>query len=125
MPRLPMPWSKKRGQRTFGSPSAGIAGEVAFSAAAFLSGVFGVSLVLISQFAPQQVPEQVSAEALSSSLQIFAKKHGIDFLIHGHTHRPNYHVYDSYERIVLGDWSDHGWIVSLTNDKPKLEKFIL
>lgn len=68
MLRLPMPWSKKRGQRTLGSPSAGIAGEVAFSAAAFLSGVFGFSLVLISQYAPQQVPEQVSSEALSSSL---------------------------------------------------------
>ena len=60
-----------------------------------------------------------------NAVQIFAKKHGIDFLIHGHTHRPNCHVYDSFERIVLGDWSDHGWIVSLTNDKPKLEKFIL
>lgn len=68
MPRLPMPWSKKRGQRTLGSPFAGVAGEVAFSAAAFLSGVFGLSLVLISRFAPQQVPDQVPAEALSSNL---------------------------------------------------------
>ena len=59
------------------------------------------------------------------AVQIFAKEHGIDFLIHGHTHRPNCHAYDSFERIVLGDWSDYGWIVSLTNDKPKLEKFIL
>jgi len=68
MLRLPMPWSKKRGQRRLGNPSVGIAGEVAFSGAAFLSGVFGLSLVLISQFAPQQVPEQVSSEALSTSL---------------------------------------------------------
>lgn len=68
MPRLPMPWSKKRGQRRLGSPSVGVAGEFAFSAATFLSGVFGLSLVLISQYAPQQVPEQVSTEAFSSSL---------------------------------------------------------
>jgi len=68
IPRLPMPWSKKRGQRRLGSPSAGVAGEFAFSAATFFSGVFGFSLVLISQFAPQQVPDQVSSEALSSSL---------------------------------------------------------
>ena len=31
-------------------------------------GVFGLSLVLISRFAPQQVPDQVPAEALSSNL---------------------------------------------------------
>ncbi len=68
MPRLPMPWSKKRGQRSLGSPFAGVAGEVAFSAASFLSGVFGLSLVLINQLAPQQVPDQVSTEALSTSL---------------------------------------------------------
>lgn len=68
MPRLPTPWSKKRGQRSLGNPYAGVAGEVAFSASAFLAGVFGLSLVLISHWAPQQVPAQVSTEALSTNL---------------------------------------------------------
>ena len=68
MPRFPTPWSKKRGKRSLGNPFAGVAGEVAFYAFLFLIGVFGLSLVLISQLAPQRVPQQVPAEALSSDL---------------------------------------------------------
>ncbi|MGB5326044.1 MAG: UDP-2,3-diacylglucosamine diphosphatase [Pseudomonadales bacterium] len=46
--------------------------------------------------------------------------HGVDLLIHGHTHRPAIHRF-SYvpahgqqidaTRIVLGDWGDRGWFV--------------
>jgi hypothetical protein len=68
MPRFPTVWSKKRGKRTLGNPFAGVAGEVGFYAFLFLVGVFGLSLVLISQFAPERVPEQVPTDALSSNL---------------------------------------------------------
>ncbi len=68
MPRFPTPWSKKRGKRSLGNPFAGVAGEVAFYAFLFLVGVFGLSLVLISQLAPGRVPQQVPPEALSTDL---------------------------------------------------------
>lgn len=39
-------------------------------------------------------------------------------LIHGHTHRPAHHRLDlngiQAERIVLGDWHDHGWCIKAT-----------
>ncbi len=53
MPRFPTPWSKKRGGRTLGSSSTGVAGEVAFYASLFLVGVFVFTLLLINRFAPQ------------------------------------------------------------------------
>ena len=68
MPRFPTPWSKKRGERSLGNPFAGVAGEVAFFALLFLIGVFGLSLVLISQLSPESVPSQVPSEALSTNL---------------------------------------------------------
>ncbi len=67
MPRFPRPWSKKRGERIVAGALSGIAGEVAFYAMLFLAGVFGISLVLITQFAPERVPS-VPSGALESSL---------------------------------------------------------
>lgn len=68
MPRFPTPWSKKRGKRSLGNPFTGVIGEIAFYAFLFLIGVFGLSLVVINQLAPEQVTEQVTPEALSSNL---------------------------------------------------------
>lgn len=67
MPRFPTPWSKKRGKRSLSSGLGGVAGEAAFYASLFLLGVFGLSLVLITRFAPLRAPD-VSAEALSGGL---------------------------------------------------------
>jgi UDP-2,3-diacylglucosamine hydrolase len=43
---------------------------------------------------------------------------GVTRLIHGHTHRPAIHRFDldgqSAERIVLGDWYDHGSVLRVT-----------
>jgi len=50
MPRIPTPWSKKRGKRLLGSALSGVAGEVAFYAMLFLLGVFGLSLLLINRW---------------------------------------------------------------------------
>ena len=67
MPRFPKPWSKKRGKRILGNALAGEAGELAFYASLFLVGVFGFSLVLINEVAPESV-SQVPTDALSTGL---------------------------------------------------------
>ncbi len=37
--------------------------------------------------------------------------HGIDTIIHGHTHRPADHQHGNHHRMVLGDWySDNSWL---------------
>ena len=37
--------------------------------------------------------------------------HGVDCLIHGHTHRPATHSQDRGQRWVLGDWDQQGWYI--------------
>lgn len=49
---------------------------------------------------------EVAAENLCADEQI-------DLLIHGHTHRPQQHIKQQYERVVLGDWSPDGAYVLL------------
>ena len=53
----------------------------------------------------------------------FINEHQPDLFIHGHTHRPNTHDAGSSKRIVLGDWGDHGWLLSINNNECSLEKF--
>ncbi|MDA0147170.1 UDP-2,3-diacylglucosamine diphosphatase [Vibrio sp. LaRot3] len=53
------------------------------------------------------------------------QQHQVDLMIHGHTHRPNMHHFDSngqkMTRIVLGDWYEHGSILSCNTEKQALE----
>ena len=37
--------------------------------------------------------------------------HGVDCLIHGHTHRPATHSQALGQRWVLGDWDQQGWYI--------------
>ena len=55
----------------------------------------------------------------------FVSEHKPDLFIHGHTHRPNIHDISSSKRIVLGDWGDFGWSLTLTGDGHNLEKFTI
>jgi UDP-2,3-diacylglucosamine hydrolase len=55
----------------------------------------------------------------------FISKHKPNLFIHGHTHRPNIHDISSSKRIVLGDWGDFGWSLTLTGDGHNLEKFTI
>lgn len=52
---------------------------------------------------------------------------GVTTMIHGHTHRPQIHQFMAAsrqcQRIVLGDWGDHGWYASLDQDGAKLHRF--
>lgn len=40
-------------------------------------------------------------------------QHGVDLMIHGHTHRPAIHQQkdNNVKRVVLGDWHNTGWII--------------
>ena len=44
--------------------------------------------------------------------------HQVDFLIHGHTHRPEIHEVINKKRIVLGDWrEDTAWILEINEQE--------
>lgn len=50
----------------------------------------------------------VNAQAVESVIE------QVDYLIHGHTHRPEIHQLQNKQRIVLGDWrEDTAWILEL------------
>ena len=52
------------------------------------------------------------------------RKAGVTRLIHGHTHRPAVHAFEldekTAERIVLGDWYEHGSVLRVTADGVEL-----
>lgn len=51
--------------------------------------------------------------------------HGVDRMIHGHTHRPGIHRHEidgrSRERIVLGDWFEQGSVLRLSANSVDLQ----
>ena len=63
----------------------------------------------------------VNQEAVASAL----REHGVDTMLHGHTHRPAVHEINLGERtatrIVLGDWYEQGSIVRWDANGPRLE----
>ena len=54
------------------------------------------------------------------------KKHDVDMIIHGHTHRPNIHKIISEnrecKRIVLGDWYDKSFILRISDGEIIIDK---
>ena len=59
----------------------------------------------------------------NQSVENFINEHQPHLFIHGHTHRPNIHVVKTSKRIVLGDWEDYGWFLSVNEQEFDLEKF--
>jgi len=62
--------------------------------------------------------KQLTAEIMDvtqSEVELAMQRHGVDLLIHGHTHRPQVHEFilnnKAMKRIVLGDWYDQGSIL--------------
>ena len=54
------------------------------------------------------------------------EKHKIDFLIHGHTHRPAIHKLDNgSSRVVLGSWEDEGWVAEYSKGNIELKSFTI
>jgi UDP-2,3-diacylglucosamine hydrolase len=62
----------------------------------------------------------VNADAVAGAM----RHAGVTRLIHGHTHRPAIHHFDldgqSVERIVLGDWYEHGSLLRVTSQAIEL-----
>ncbi|WP_282338539.1 MULTISPECIES: UDP-2,3-diacylglucosamine diphosphatase [Pseudomonas] len=56
-------------------------------------------------------------------------EHGVQRLIHGHTHRPSRHPLQvdgqPAERIVLGDWDAQGWALQIDAEGYRLDAFPL
>ena len=48
------------------------------------------------------------------------QRHGIDTLIHGHTHRPKVHEEAAGTRIVLGDWYEQGSVLRVDEGSARL-----
>ncbi|MDX1481259.1 MAG: UDP-2,3-diacylglucosamine diphosphatase [Woeseiaceae bacterium] len=63
----------------------------------------------------------VNQDAVKKTIE----QHGVDVLLHGHTHRPAVHTVDlgsrKARRIVLGDWYTQGSVVRWNLRGPKLE----
>nr|WP_167737238.1 UDP-2,3-diacylglucosamine diphosphatase [Acinetobacter haemolyticus] len=54
----------------------------------------------------------VNAQAVQSAIE------QVDYLIHGHTHRPEIYQIQNKQRIVLGDWrTDSAWILELNEQE--------
>lgn len=51
--------------------------------------------------------------------------HGVDQLIHGHTHRPDRHNGRMGTRWVLGAWEDMGWSIEASSDGIDLTHFYI
>ena len=59
----------------------------------------------------------------SDAVDAVMLKHQVEVLIHGHTHRPDQHQVSQGQRIVLGDWHDLGWVISMSDSGFALQSF--
>lgn len=63
-------------------------------------------------------------DANEAAVTALLAEHGVDRMIHGHTHRPAFHrVGANGERIVLGDWHERGCYLQLTGEAAALTYF--
>lgn len=66
----------------------------------------------------------VNEQAVTATL----RAHGVDCLLHGHTHRPAVHALDidgrAAERIVLGDWYTQGSVLEWDADGYRLQRLV-
>mgnify|MGYP001821741984 FL=1 len=65
------------------------------------------------------------ADVNEDAVEAAIREHGVEILLHGHTHRPAVHPFHVDERpvhrIVLGDWYEQGSMVEWDLDGPRLE----
>ena len=57
------------------------------------------------------------------AVMIAMRSHGVQQLIHGHTHRPARHIEEAGTRWVLGDWDEKGWVLEVTPEEINLNMF--
>jgi len=53
------------------------------------------------------------------------KTSATSIMIHGHTHKPYVHQVDDLRRVVLGDWTETGWMIELSDSIAELREFDL
>lgn len=67
----------------------------------------------------------VAQDAVIAAMQ----SHGVQKLIHGHTHRPAIHKFNlngqAAERVVLGDWYEQGSVLKISEKKAELTAMTL
>jgi UDP-2,3-diacylglucosamine hydrolase len=70
------------------------------------------------------VPEAITDVAPAAVTAVMAR-HGVQQLIHGHTHRPAVHRLDvdgrAATRVVLGDWYEQGSVLRMDAAGPRLD----
>ena len=78
--------------------------------------------------ASEQHTDSTAAEIMDVNLDTvreYMLSHQTDFIIHGHTHRPDIHQFElnhfSATRIVLGDWYDQGSVLWLEDGAYSLQ----
>lgn len=57
----------------------------------------------------------------AATVREYLTRHGVQRLIHGHTHRPAIHQAGGVERCVLGDWYHQGSVLVCDSDGCRLE----
>ncbi|MCG2582118.1 MAG: UDP-2,3-diacylglucosamine diphosphatase [Marinobacter sp.] len=77
--------------------------------------------------AKNQGKEEFIMDVTSEEVVKVMEEHGVQRLIHGHTHRPAEHLLEANgkpaRRIVLGDWDKHVWWLTVEPEKePVLDK---
>ena len=102
-------------------------------------------LIMLVRQLPLKVRQQIGIRARTSSLAAIDKKsayimdisqqavrstlikYDVSTMVHGHTHRPGRHEIGldgvAAQRIVLGDWTDKGWVLEASPDGLKLLSF--
>lgn len=84
------------------------------------------SLRNTSQRAIEEKPEEIM-DVNATAVNTIMQRHGVQCLIHGHTHRPAIHEFNLNElkhtRAVLGDWYQQGNVLSITDQGMQLEYF--
>ena len=78
----------------------------------------------ISRDATSNKAEDIMDVTPAAVDQVMAE-HGVDCLIHGHTHRPARHHVAGGERWVLGDWGQTGWHISTETGQIQLVEFVI
>jgi len=77
-----------------------------------------------SQQHQQGVSEAITDVAPAAVVEVMSR-HGVDQLIHGHTHRPAIHALTVADRpatrIVLGDWYEQGSVLRMDAAGPRLD----
>lgn len=77
-----------------------------------------------SKSATQEKPEEIM-DVNQQTVEQIMQKHNVKHLIHGHTHRLAEHEFnlnnEKHQRIVLGDWYEHGSVLRCTPNSINLE----